>query len=87
MARLILGIPKGSLQEATVEMMKRAGYKVRVSPRSYYPSIDDEELEGRLIRPQDMSRYVEKGIIDAGLTGADWVKENDSDVKVVASLV
>ena len=87
MARLILGIPKGSLQEATIEMMKRAGYKVRVSQRSYYPSIDDEELEGRLIRPQDMSRYVEKGIIDAGLTGADWVKENDSDVKVVASLV
>lgn len=87
MARLILGIPKGSLQEATVEMMKRAGYKVRVTHRSYYPSIDDEELEGRLIRPQDMSRYVEKGIIDAGLTGADWVKENGSDVKVVASLV
>ncbi len=87
MARLILGIPKGSLQEATVEMMKRAGYKVRVPQRSYYPSIDDEELEGRLIRPQDMSRYVEKGIIDAGLTGADWVKENGSDVRVVASLV
>lgn len=87
MASLILGIPKGSLQEATVEMMKRAGYKVRVPQRSYYPSIDDEELEGRLIRPQDMSRYVEKGIIDAGLTGADWVKENGSDVKVVASLV
>lgn len=87
MTSLILGIPKGSLQEATVEMMKRAGYKVRVPQRSYYPSIDDEELEGRLIRPQDMSRYVEKGIIDAGLTGADWVKENGSDVKVVASLV
>ena len=87
MASLILGIPKGSLQEATVEMMKRAGYKVRVPQRSYYPSIDDEELEGRLIRPQDMSRYVEKGIIDAGLTGADWVKENGSDVRVVASLV
>ena len=68
-------------------MMKRAGYKVRVPQRSYYPSIDDEELEGRLIRPQDMSRYVEKGIIDAGLTGADWVKENGSDVRVVASLV
>src|SRR3990172_11735896 len=87
MASLILGIPKGSLQEATVEMMKRAGYKVRVPQRSYYPSIDDEEMEGRLIRPQDMSRYVEKGIIDAGLTGADWVKENGSDVRVVASLV
>ena len=87
MAKLALGIPKGSLQEATIEMMKRAGWKVRVPQRSYYPSIDDEELEGRLIRPQDMSRYVEKGIIDAGLTGADWVKENGSDVKVVASLV
>lgn len=87
MAKLVLGIPKGSLQEATVEMMKRAGWKVRISQRSYYPSIDDEELEGRLIRPQDMSRYVERGIIDAGLTGADWVKENGSDVRVVASLV
>ncbi len=87
MAKLVLGIPKGSLQEATLEMMKRAGYKVRVAQRSYYPSIDDEELEGRLIRPQDMSRYVEKGLVDAGLTGADWVSENGSDVRTVASLV
>lgn len=87
MSRLVLGIPKGSLQQATCEMMARAGFRVRVSDRSYYPSVDDEELSCRLIRPQDMSRYVEKGIIDAGLTGADWVRENGSDVRVVASLI
>lgn len=87
MSRLVLGIPKGSLQQATCEMMQRAGFRVRITDRSYYPTIDDEELMGRLIRPQDMSRYVEKGIVDAGLTGADWVKENGSNVKVVASLL
>lgn len=87
MKKLHLGLPKGSLQEATIEMMKKAGYTVHVSPRSYYPSIDDDEISIRLIRPQDMSRYVEKGIIDAGLTGADWVREAGSDVKVVVSLV
>ncbi|MHC4197821.1 MAG: ATP phosphoribosyltransferase [Planctomycetota bacterium] len=87
MSELVLGIPKGSLQKSTCEMMQRAGFVVRISERSYYPSIDDDELQGRLIRPQDMSRYVEKGIIDVGLTGADWVEENDSDVTVVADLV
>ncbi|MEK7298139.1 MAG: ATP phosphoribosyltransferase [Planctomycetota bacterium] len=87
MKKLYLGIPKGSLQEATLDMMKKAGYSVHVSSRSYYPSIDDEEISVRLIRPQDMARYVEKGIIDMGLTGADWVKESGSDVRVVISLV
>ncbi len=87
MSKLVLGIPKGSLQKSTCEMMQRAGFVVRISERSYYPSIDDDELQGRLIRPQDMPRYVEKGIIDVGLTGADWVEENDSDVTVVADLV
>ncbi|OHB38552.1 MAG: ATP phosphoribosyltransferase, partial [Planctomycetes bacterium GWA2_39_15] len=87
MKKLHLGLPKGSLQEATFDMMKKAGYTVRVSARSYYPTIDDDEISVRLIRPQDMSRYVEKGIIDAGLTGADWVKEAGSDVRVVVSLV
>lgn len=87
MATLVLGIPKGSLQKSTCEMMLKAGFNVRVSDRSYYPAIDDDELQGRLVRPQDMSRYVEKGIIDAGLTGADWVAENGSNIKVVADLV
>lgn len=87
MGKLYLGLPKGSLQEATVDMMRKAGYTVIVSSRSYYPTIDDDEISVRLIRPQDMSRYVEKGIIDAGLTGADWVKEADSDVETVVSLV
>ncbi len=87
MGKLYLGLPKGSLQEATIDMMKKSGYTVIVSSRSYYPTIDDDEISVRLIRPQDMSRYVEKGIIDAGLTGADWVKEADSDVETVVSLV
>lgn len=87
MPKLVLGIPKGSLQQSTCEMMQRAGFVVRISSRSYYPIINDDELQGRLIRPQDMSRYVEKGIIDTGLTGADWVEENDSKVTVVTNLV
>lgn len=87
MKKLNFGLPKGSLQESTIDMMKKAGYTVRVSSRSYYPTIDDDEISIRLVRPQDMSRYVEKGIIDVGLTGADWVKEAGSDVKVVVSLV
>jgi ATP phosphoribosyltransferase len=87
MKKLVLGIPKGSLQETTVQMLFRAGYRVRVSARSYYPAIDDEEIEARLIRPQDMSRFVEKGSVDAGLTGADWIAENESDVVVAADLV
>jgi len=87
MNNLNFGLPKGSLQESTIDMMKKAGYSVRVSSRSYYPTIDDDEISLRLIRPQDMSRYVEKGIIDAGLTGADWTKEAGSDVKVVVNLV
>src|SRR3972149_1075689 len=87
MNRLKLGIPKGSLQESTIDMMAKAGFRVDVRTRSYYPAVDDEELACRLIRPQDMSRFVERGIIDAGLTGADWVKEAGSDVKIVVSLV
>ncbi len=84
--KLKLGIPIGSLQEATLAMMQRAGWSVTVRPRSYYPSVDDEELEARLMRPQDMSRFVEKGVVDCGLTGIDWVSENNSRVKVVAEL-
>ena len=87
MEKLVLGIPKGSLQDSTVDMMAKAGYRVYISGRSYYPSIDDDEILGRLVRPQDMPRYVENGIIDAGLTGKDWVKENGADVNEVVSLV
>jgi ATP phosphoribosyltransferase len=87
MAKLRFGIPKGSLQEATIDMMKKAGYKVYVSSRSYYPAADDDELSVRLIRPQDMSRYVEKEIVDAGLTGQDWVEEAGSNVRCIEKLV
>ncbi len=87
MNKLNLGIPKGSLQQSTIDMMAKAGFRVDVRTRSYYPAIDDEELACRLIRPQDMSRFVQRGIIDAGLTGADWVAENESDVVHVAELV
>jgi len=82
-----LGLPIGSLQEATLNLMERAGFKFYVERRSYFPLGDDEELEARLIRPQDMPRFVERGVVDAGLTGRDWVLENRADVKVVAELV
>lgn len=87
MEKLTIGIPKGSLQESTVEMMGRAGFRLHISSRSYYPSIDDVELSCRLVRPQDMPRYVARGIIDAGLTGKDWVSENGEAVNEVVSLV
>ena len=86
-SQVILGIPKGSLQKSTTDLMARAGYRIEVSSRSYYPAVDDPALNVRLVRPQDMSRFVEKGIIDAGLTGADWVQENESDVRVICELV
>ena len=78
--KLKLGIPKGSLQQATIELFERAGYKITVSSRSYFPSIDDDEIECMLIRAQEMARYVESGVLDAGITGHDWVVENDADV-------
>ena len=84
---LKLGIPKGSLQEASLQLFRRAGYEISVSSRSYFPSIDDDEIECMLIRAQEMARYVEDGILDAGLTGRDWVEENDSDVLAVADLI
>ena len=85
--RLKLGLPKGSLQEATVKLFDRAGFKVIISERSYWPSIDDEELEPMLLRAQEMSRYVEQGALDCGITGNDWVLENHSRVERVAELV
>ncbi len=87
MSKLVFGIPKGSLQQSTLELLHKAGYRVEVSARSYYPAIDDEEIDARLIRPQDMSRFVEGESVDAGLTGADWVAENESDVVAVCDLV
>ncbi len=85
--RLKIGLPKGSLQEATVRLFERAGFKVVISERSYLPSIDDPELEPMLLRAQEMSRYVEQGILDCGITGNDWILENKSDVERVAELV
>jgi ATP phosphoribosyltransferase len=84
---LKLGIPAGSLQEATAELFRRAGYKITFSSRSYYPTIDDDEIECLLIRAQEMARYVEDGVLDCGLTGYDWIMENASDVHEVAELV
>jgi ATP phosphoribosyltransferase len=84
---LKLGIPAGSLQEATAELFRRAGYKITFNARSYYPAIDDDEIECTLIRAQEMARYVQNGALDAGLTGYDWVIENDADVEIIAELV
>jgi ATP phosphoribosyltransferase len=85
--RLKLGLPKGSLQEASVQLFRRAGFEITVNPRSYFPHIDDEEIECMLIRAQEMARYVEDGVLDAGLTGKDWILENQADVVEVADLV
>ena len=83
---IVLGLPKGSLQESTFALFKRAGFNVSCSSRSYYPSIDAEEIKCRLLRPQEMSRYVELGLLDAGICGYDWVYENGSDVVDVCEL-
>ncbi|MDG2359821.1 MAG: ATP phosphoribosyltransferase [Planctomycetaceae bacterium] len=84
---LKLGIPAGSLKDATAALFQRAGYNIKFSSRSYYPSIDDEEIECLLIRAQEMARYVEQGILDAGITGHDWVQETQADVHEVCELV
>jgi ATP phosphoribosyltransferase len=85
-AKLRLGIPKGSLQDATIALFGRAGWNIYANGRSYFPSIDDDEIECMLIRAQEMSRYVEHGVLDAGLTGIDWVVESGLDVISAASL-
>jgi ATP phosphoribosyltransferase len=84
---LRLGLPKGSLQDTTIEMFRKAGYQIRVGSRSYYPSIDDPEIECILIRAQEMARYVNEGIMDVGLTGYDWIMESGVEVEEVAELV
>jgi len=85
--KLVLGIPKGSLQDSTLDLFSRAGYNIIVSSRSYVPTIDDEQMSVIMFRAQEMSRYVEDGIVDVGLTGHDWVVENKSDVVTVSELV
>jgi ATP phosphoribosyltransferase len=87
MTKLKLGIPKGSLENATVDLFRRAGFQITTSSRSYFPAIDDPEIECMLIRAQEMARYVEDGVLDAGLTGRDWVEENESKVETVANLI
>jgi len=84
---LKLGLPKGSLEKATLDLMARAGYDVQVSDRSYEPRIDDPEMQIVMLRAQEMSRYVERGALDAGLTGQDWIAENSSKVHVVSDLI
>ena len=83
---LSIGLPKGSLQESTIKLFRKAGFTISVGPRSYIPSIDDEELSGLLIRAQEMARYVQDGILDLGLTGRDWVLEQNAKVKEVCPL-
>lgn len=85
--KLKLGIPKGSLENATIDLFRRAGFQITTSSRSYFPGIDDPEIECMLIRAQEMARYVEDGILDAGLTGLDWIAENEADVVAVADLI
>jgi len=84
---LKLGIPKGSLQNATISLFKRSGWQIDVNGRSYFPEINDDGIECAICRAQEMSRYVENGTLDAGLTGKDWIAENNSDIHVVANLV
>jgi ATP phosphoribosyltransferase len=86
MSLIKLGLPKGSLQESTFALMKKAGWNFKVGSRSYMPSVDDAEIAARLIRPQEIARYVELGLLDAGLTGYDWIYENGANVVEVAEL-
>jgi ATP phosphoribosyltransferase len=85
--KLKLGIPKGSLEKATIELFEKAGFKIRTSSRSYFPTIDDPEIECMLIRAQEMARYVEDGVLDAGLTGRDWVEETGATVETLCDLI
>jgi ATP phosphoribosyltransferase len=87
MPRLNLGIPKGSLEAATIELFRKSGWKISSSDRSYFPTVDDDTLRCVLARPQEMSRYVEDGVLDAGITGKDWTLENASNVHVVSDFI
>jgi ATP phosphoribosyltransferase len=85
--QLKIGIPKGSLENATIELFQKAGWKVTVSSRNYFPVIDDPEMVCSLVRAQEMARYIESGVLDLGLTGLDWILENDADVMIISDLV
>jgi len=85
--QLVLGIPKGSLQEATIRLFRQSGWRISLSERNYFPEINDPEINCAICRAQEMSRYVENGTFDVGLTGRDWIMENDSDVEVIADLI
>lgn len=87
MNKLVIGLPKGSLQESTYALFKKAGFAIKGGSRSYFPAIDDDEIEIRILRSQEMSRYVEHGMLDAGITGLDWIEANGSDVVDLCSLV
>ena len=87
MKKLKFGIPKGSLEKATLNLFEKSGWKINVNDRSYFPDVNEETRDITLCRAQEMSRYVEKGTLDAGLTGKDWVEENQSDVVVVDELI
>jgi ATP phosphoribosyltransferase len=85
--KLKLGIPKGSLENATIDLFRRAGFNITTSSRSYFPAIDDPEIECMMIRAQEMARYVEDGVLDAGLTGRDWIEESEAHIHAVADLI
>ena len=87
MNKLVIGLPKGSLQESTFALFKKAGFTIKGGSRSYFPSIDDDEIEIRILRAQEMSRYVEHGMLDAGIAGLDWIEANGSDVVSLCDLV
>ncbi len=87
MNMLKVGIPKGSLENATIELFKKSGWKISISSRNYFPSVDDDEIRCTLVRAQEMSRFVEMGTLDTGLTGKDWILENESEVVVVQNLI
>ncbi len=87
MKQLVLGIPKGSLQESTIRLFRQAGWRISLSDRNYFPEINDSEMSCSICRAQEMSRYVENGTFDVGLTGKDWIMENDSDVVVITDLI
>src|SRR5260370_16088054 len=87
MSTLRLGIPKGSLQDATVQLFAKAGWRISINSRSYFPGVDDPEIDLMLVRAQEMARYVETGALDAGITGRDWVLETGAEVKEIAELL
>nr|WP_320012854.1 ATP phosphoribosyltransferase [uncultured Desulfobulbus sp.] len=87
MSLLKLGIPKGSLEDATIALFDKSGWQIKLASRNYFPEVDDQELSCSICRPQEMSRYVESGMLDAGITGKDWTQENESDIEVIADLV